>query len=221
MDPSVPETESDSNSHVSRVYQSQISFSARDAVKTRSWWLLVMGTFAFMTPFNIAMGHGVVHLLDLGYGKEFASFSVGLVVIFSIGGRLLGGWLGDRMEPRYIWSFALAMMFAGVFLLKNGSGTATIYAYAALLGAGMGASYVCMLTLIGNYFGVNSYAQIMGLLFPIASVLATISPILAGIAYDKIGSYDAAFYGAMLVALLGAFLMPIAGPPKQESNEYA
>jgi MFS family permease len=165
------------------------------------------------------MGHGVVHLLDLGHGKELASFSVGLVVMCSIVGRLLGGWLGDRVEPRFIWSFSLAMMFAGVILLRNGSSTSVIYAYAATMGFGFGASYVCMITLVGNYFGVKSYAQIMGLLIPIGTVLAAFSPVLAGIAYDKYGSYEIAFHTAMAIALLGTLVMPFAAPPGPASVE--
>jgi MFS family permease len=216
IDPRGPDTESGAGTHTVRVYQSSDSWSVPEAIKSRTWWILVLGAFAFLAPFYVVMGHGVVHLLDLGHSKELASFSVGLVVMCSIGGRLLGGWLGDRIEPRFTWSVALGMMFAGIFLLASASSTAMIYAYAAMFGIGMGASYVCMITLIGNYFGVNAYARIAGLLFTIATVLAAISPILAGVAYDRLGSYEMAFYGAMVIAFLGAFLMPFATPPRKE-----
>lgn len=219
VDTDTPDTVSSTDARESRVYQSKISWSARNAVKTRSWWLLVLGSIAFLAPFNIAMGHGVVHLLDLGHSKALASFSVGLIVVCSIVGRLLGGWLGDRLEPRFIWSFALALMFFGMLLLMNATNAAMIYFYAATLGIGMGASYVCMITLVGNYFGVNSYAQIMGFLYPAATLLAALSPILAGIVYDRIGSYEIAFYCAMLIALLGTVLMPVATPPGLMANE--
>jgi MFS family permease len=219
IEPSAAKIAANAILHPSRVYQSKTSWSVRNALRTRSWWLLVAGSFAFLTPFNIAMGHGVVHLLDLGHGKELASFSVGLVVMCSIVGRLLGGWLGDRVEPRFIWSFSLAMMFAGVILLRNGSSTSVIYAYAATMGFGFGASYVCMITLVGNYFGVKSYAQIMGLLIPMGTVLAALSPVLAGIAYDKYGSYEIAFHVAMAIALLGTLIMPFAAPPGPASVE--
>ena len=218
FDPSLAEATSSTGAHATRVYQSSHNWSVPEAIKNRSWWLMVFGSFAFLAPFYVAMGHGMVHLLDLGHSKELASFSVGLVVMCSIVGRLLGGWLGDRLEPRFTWSAALAMMFAGVFLLKNGSNVAMVYAYAAMLGIGMGASYVCMITLIGNYFGVNSYARIAGLLFPIATVLAAFSPILAGVTYDRLGSYQVAFYAAMIVALMGALSMPFATPPEKDKK---
>jgi MFS family permease len=218
VDPSLTETTSSAGTLATRVYQSTHNWSVPEAITNRSWWLMVFGSFAFLAPFYVAMGHGMVHLLDLGHSKELASFSVGLVVMCSIAGRLLGGWLGDRLEPRFTWSAALGMMFASVFLLKNGSNVATIYTYAALMGIGMGASYVCMITLIGNYFGVNSYARIAGLLFPVATVLAAFSPILAGVAYDRLGSYQIAFYAAMIIALLGALLMPFATPPDKDKK---
>jgi cyanate permease len=76
-----------------------------------------------------------------------------------------------------------------------------------------------MITLVGNYFGVKSYAQIMGLLILTGTVLAALSPVLAGIAYDKYGSYEIAFQAAMAIALLGTLIMPFAAPPGPASVE--
>jgi len=213
IDPDTMETDSGVTGHTARVYQSSSNWTVRDAIKTRSWWLLVLGTFAFLALFYVCMGHGVVQLLDLGHSKELASFSIGLVVMCSIAGRLLGGWLCDRIEPRFIWSFALGMMFVGIFCLWNGSSASMVYAYATMLGIGMGASYVCMIASIGNYFGADAYARIAGLLFPIGTVLAACSPILAGLAYDRLGSYEAAFQASLAIAFLGALSMPFATPP--------
>jgi MFS family permease len=218
IDPQAPVIESNAKAYATRVYQSPDSWSVSETFRSQSWWLLAFGSFAFLVPFNIAMGHGVVHLLDLGHGEEMASFSIGLVAMCSIAGRLWGGWLGDRIEPRFIWSVALVVMFAGTFLLKNASTVTMVYAYAAMLGIGMGASLVCMITLTGNYFGTDAYPKIMGWLLSISTVLAAISPILAGIAYDRSGSYEPAFYGAMLITFLGALLMPFATPPKKDKK---
>lgn len=215
VDPDAAQTGSNTDARQRKIYQSPDSWSVAETIKTRSWWFMVLGSYAFFAAFYIAMGHGVVHLLDLGHSKELASLSVGLVVLCSIAGRMLAGWLGDHIEPRYIWSVALGLMFIGTFLLQNGSSVPTVYAYAATLGVGMGASYVCMITLTGNYFGADAYAKIAGLLFPISIVLAALSPMLAGIAYDKLGSYKVAFYGTMVITFLGASLILFATPPRK------
>lgn len=200
---------------LTRVYQAQDSWSVSETFRSRSWWLLVLGSFAYLVPFNIALGHGVIHLLDLGHSKELASLSIGLIALSSIGGRLLGGWLGDRIEPRCIWSVALLMMFVATFFLKNATSGTMVYAYATMMGIGMGASLVCMITLAGNYFGSDAYPEIMGWLLSISMVLGAISPILAGVVYDRFGSYDTAFQGAMIITVLAALLMPFATPPKK------
>jgi len=215
VDPRMAQTGSDTDAYRKKIYQSPDGWSVAETIKTRSWWLMVLGSYAFFAAFYIAMGHSVVHLLDLGHSREMASFSVGLVVAWSIAGRMLAGWLGDRIEPRYIWSVALGLMFIGIFFLQNGSSIPAVYAYAATLGVGMGASYVCMITLTGNYFGADAYAKIAGLLFPISIVLAALSPILAGLAYDKLGSYRIAFYGTMVLTFLGASLILFATPPRK------
>lgn len=215
IDPQTPANDSTTKAQLTRVYQSQVSWSVSEAFRSRSWWLLVLGSFAFLVPFNIAMGHGVVHLLDLGYSHKLASFSIGLIAVGSIGGRLLGGWLGDRIEPRFIWSAALVAMFVAAFLLKNASSGTMVYAYAAMMGIGMGASLVCMITLASNYFGTAAYPKIIGWLLSISTVLAAISPIITGVIYDRYGSYETAFYGAMVITILGALFMPFATPPKK------
>jgi MFS family permease len=108
------------------------------------------------------------------------------------------------------------MMFAGMYFLKNASSITMVYAYAAMLGIGMGASLVCMITLAGNYFGTREYPKIVGWLLSISTVLAAISPILAGVAYDRYGSYESAFYGAMFITFVGASIMPFASPHIKE-----
>jgi len=215
IDPQAPVIDSTAKAHPTRVYQSADSWSVSETFRSRSWWLLALGSFAFLVPFNIAMGHGVVHLLDLGHSEEMAGFSIGLIAMCSIVGRLWGGWLGDRIEPRFIWSVALMVTFTGIFLLKNASTITMVYGYAAMMGIGMGTSLVCMITLTGNYFGTDAYPKILGWLFSISTVLGAISPILAGVAYDRFGSYEMAFYGAMFITVLGASLMPFATPPKK------
>lgn len=216
IDPHTSVTDATSKNHATRIYQSTESWTVSETFQSRSWWLLVLGSFAFLVPFNISMGHGVVHLLDLGHSKEIASFSISLIALFSIGGRLLGGWLGDRVEARLIWSAALMVMLAGTFSLKNASTIMMVYTYAAMLGVGMGASLVCMITLTANYFGIDNYPKIMGWLLSISTVLAAISPILAGVAYDRFSSYETAFNGAMSITFLGASLMLFATPPKKK-----
>ena len=176
--------------------------------------MIVAGAVAFGVPFYISIAHGVVHLIDLGHDREFASLSIGVVVMSSVGGRLLGGWAGDRVEARYIWLGALILMALATFFLMHAETLVLAYSYAALMGISMGASYVCMITLMGNYFGVQAYPSIAGIVFPISTLVGALAPVMAGRLYDAQGSYDQAFVIAMVLSLLGAALIFFARPPQ-------
>jgi len=198
-----------------KVYHSSGPWKMREALKTKALWLIILASVAFLMPYVTCVAHTVMYLQDMGHPESFAALSVGLLVFFSIIGRLLGGGFGDRVEPRVIWFFGLCSVLAGmVVLTKAGSlGSISVYIYTILVGAGFGAAYVCMATIVGNYFGAQSFAPIMGMIFPIIFLAAALGPFLAGSAYDNLGSYHRVFYGLTALAFTGAIIILFAKPP--------
>jgi cyanate permease len=198
-----------------KIYQSTRSWKIADALKTKSLWLIILASIAFLMPYVTCVAHGVVYLEGVGYSQDLSALSVGLLVFFSIIGRIIGGVFGDRIEPRIIWSVALCCVVAGMIILAKSAtlGPFSIYLYAIFMGTGMGAAYVCMATIIGNYFGAQAFASIMGTIFPIIFLAAAMGPFLAGFCYDRQGSYANAFYGLTALACIGAITVLIAKPP--------
>ena len=68
-------------------------------------------------------------------------------------------------------------------------------------------------TILGAYFGRESYPLIAGYTHPINSIITAIGPLLAGLIYDSTGSYMLAFIIA--AALIGVALVCalLARPP--------
>jgi MFS family permease len=215
-----PETDynnpSDTDSSIpGKIYQSTQSWNIADALKTKSLWLITLASIAFLMPYVTCVAHGVVYLQGVGYPQDLSALSVGLLVFFSIIGRIIGGVFGDRIEPRIIWSIALCFVVTGMIILAKSAtlGPVSIYFYAIFMGTGMGAAYVCMATIVGNYFGAQAFASIMGTIFPIIFLAAALGPFLAGFIYDNQGSYDNAFIGLTALAFIGAITVLIAKPP--------
>jgi hypothetical protein len=94
----------------------------------------------------------------------------------------------------------------------------SIYAYAVLVGTGFGGAFVSMSTLVGNYFGANAFASIMGFLLPLNTIFGSSTPFFAGLVYDQMGSYTWSFVGVSVLALLGGALLPFAHPPKLQER---
>jgi MFS family permease len=218
-EPSGPDTAASAHGHASgRVYRSPVDWKAADAMKTAPAWLILLGAIGFGAPFAAFVAHGVIHLRDIGHPMDISALSVGLMVLFSVIGRLGGGVLADRIEPRYIWTVCLWLVAVGGVLLVNATRPALVYAYSICMGIGFGGGYVCMVTTIGNYFGPKSFASVMGAIFPIFTITNGLTPLLAGMARDHWANYNLAFYALVAVALIGTLVIPFAKPPKPASS---
>jgi MFS family permease len=195
------------------VHQTDHQWTVREAFATRSLWLIILASIAFTLPFNMSVAHGVIHLRDVGIPDGTASLSIGLVVMFSIVGRIASGLLGDKVELRYIWFISLLATACGSTTLFYATSNWHVYIYAATTGIGFGAAFVCLTSILGNYFGTDSFAPIFGLLSTVTNIFGATSPLLAGLVYDSTGSYSLAFIGSIGLALSGALIILGAAPP--------
>jgi MFS family permease len=206
-------TDLEQSRKTTHVYHSPEDWRVADAVKTKTFWFVFAGSVGYIAPFMTCVTHGVIHLRDVGLSPASAAMAAGLMMLFSILGRLGAGVLGDRIEPRYIWIVALFFLGAGSLVLIRAQTMFPVYAYAVLVGIGFGAAYVSMTTLIGNYFGANAFASIMGIIFPFNTFFGSSTPWLAGLIYDHYGSYGWAFAGVSGMAFVGGIFLFFANPP--------
>ena len=199
------------------IYRTTREWTTKEALKTTSLWLIFIAILGFLVPYLFCVAHGVIYLIDSGFPKSLATVSLGLIPLFSIIGRLIGGVLGDHVEPRYMWGIALLVMAGGVLSCMFARSPVFVYLYTIFVGIGFGASFIMMPTVIGNYFGTHAFASIMGVLAPLFTIFSSSSPFIAGVIRDLTGSYTIAFVGAFLFCIAGAVAI-IAVRPHNESD---
>ena len=187
----------------------------KQALRTRSFWFLTAGFFAMMFGYNLCIAHGVIHLMDIGVPNALAATTIGLVAITSLASRLLGGLLGDRIEPRYVFAAGLVLIAAGCFLVVNAHTPALIVIYSILIGGGMGLVYVNFFNLIANYFGSEMLPVILGAVMPFTSFGGASSAYLGGVFQVQFGSYFMIFILTAIFLMASALMMLFAVPPKQ------
>jgi MFS family permease len=215
-----PVISSGAKPNLSSVYRTTEDWKVGQAIKTPALWLLILSFVLISGPFISFIAHGVAHLKDLGHPPAVAALSLGFISLSSIAGRLLAGTLGDRIEPRYIWSVSLLLCLTGILVVIKATSLMQIYLYAILLGIGYGAVYLCWLTMTSNYFGANAFASIMGMQAPFVTLIGAITPFLVGLAYDYQGNYSTAFMVMAALTFLGVFLILFAKPPKPVRTVY-
>ncbi|MBH42349.1 MAG: hypothetical protein CL787_02325 [Chloroflexi bacterium] len=205
----------DSKSHL-------IGFTVREAMRTRSFWLLNFGHAVSLMTVGAVSLHLVPHIIDtLGLSVTTASSAVAIVTISNMVGLLSGGFLGDRYSKRYIAAIAALMHAVALIILANATSLTQVYAFAILHGTAWGLRGPIMSTIRADYFGRAYFPTIMGFSSLVVMIGMTFGPLFAGIMSDIFGNYRIGFMViAGLAALGGAFFAASTQPklPKRLSD---
>jgi MFS family permease len=205
-----------------KTYRSPGNWRFRDAIKTRTLWAIVIAIAFIYYLWQTILTQTPAHLHDRGFSPSDPvlvfqpAFVYGLILAFSIIGRLSVSFLGEHVEPRYIISIAgLSLLIGGVlFWLASKENLWAVYLYPLFTGFGFGATYVCQPLIIGNYFGVGSFPIISRISSPVGSIFQYSAPAIAGFIYDINGSYATAVIIGCSGAFIGMLLILFCAPPK-------
>ncbi|MGE5342600.1 MAG: MFS transporter [Candidatus Omnitrophota bacterium] len=200
------------------VYQTRETWTLKEALYTTAFWIILLAASAEFMGYYLCLGHGIIHLMDLGVPTASASLSLGILSFSSIIGRLISGILGDRIEPRFVITGGLLLTMLGCLILIHATSPFSIYLYAVLVGQGFGLVNVCLFTLLGNYFGSEKIRDFLGISALVFTLLGAAAPLAGGISKDYMGSYSAALIGAAGIAAIGAISLIFAFPPVKSSK---
>lgn len=191
-------------------------FSAKDALRTRAFWLLSLGHAFSILALTAATVHQIPYMVgDLGMSTQAAAGVVAVFVSLQLAGQLGGGVFGDRLNKRY--AIAILTLGQAVALLLFGSvhNLAGALLFAVLLGLCWGARMPLLLALRGDYFGRKAYATIAGWLSATLAVGSMVGPVLAGFLADRLGTYNPVFITLSVLPAIGAVLFLLAQAPRR------
>jgi MFS family permease len=192
----------------------EYDFTLREALRTRAFWLLAVGSAIG----NLGMGAVQVHLflhLEQGVGLERTTAALVWTVasLSNIPSRLVAGFLGDRLPKNLMVGFAMSLMAASVFVLGIADTVQLAFAYAVLYGIGWGIRTPVMNAMQGEYFGRGSQGVIRGWLQSLSLPFTIAAPVVAGYLADVQGTYRLTFIVMSFVMLAGSALMFLATRP--------
>ncbi len=111
-------------------------------------------------PAPLVASGGVIHLHDIGFTPAHAASTIAVLVSASLVCNLLAGVLGDRVPPHRIGAVAMLALLLGLLPGIRPSTEAGLLAFAVPLGLGYGASQVCLMSLLANYYGSRGLTQL-------------------------------------------------------------
>ena len=201
-------------SDVSRAIQPNIS--VRALLRSRRFWLLSTPLFLVATAVNGTLLHLVPLLTDRGMSTSFATSLLSTAGLASIVGRMLCGYLSDRLFAPHVAAAFFLLPCTGICLLIA-LGPPILPLLAALsLGLALGCEVDMLGLLTTRYFGLERLAQIYGYLFAVFAAGTALGPYVMGVGFDVFHTYNpmlvvfgvALSLAGLLISRLGSYDYP-------------
>jgi sugar phosphate permease len=178
------------------------SWSLKDALHTRTLWLLVAAaTFYSISTGGIAF-HMVAYFTDVKIQPAVAVGALSVMALTGAFGSGLWGAMAEKIHPRTLGVITMALSAAAVALLTQARGATAAFVFAVVFGLSARGGFVLMHIILARYFGRRSFGAITSTLEPFHKGGLGVGALLAGMAYDLSGSYQIVF-----LLFLGNYLM--------------
>ena len=149
--------------------------------------------------------------------QSAAAYVLSLILISSLIGRLLMGWLADRFPKKYVMLLIYLIVAGSIPLLFVAKAPAALYLFAVLFGIGLGGDYMIIPLMAAEIFGVKRMGRIMGVVLTADGVAESLAPTLVARFRDSTGSYTTGFSVLIALALIGAAAISLL--PRKASGE--
>ncbi|MBI4234113.1 MAG: MFS transporter [Chloroflexi bacterium] len=198
-----------------------VDFTARQALKTPTFWLLGLAQGASISVWGMMSVHQIPALVDKGLSEQMAATILALGMGVAVAGRLAGGILGDIFGSKQVLVVAYICQSISLVVLAVSSALWHMVIFAILFGFSFGARAPLITGLRVQLFGRKAFATITGMTEPVLAPVTVTAPILAGYIYDLRGSYLLALLIVATVNLLGIFLLLAVRTPSLPATRPA
>jgi MFS family permease len=192
----------------------EASLTARQALRTPAFWLLVVGTnLGGLALFGVNI-HLYSYLGDRGLAPATAAAVVTLLYVLHTAAKPLWGLVAERVHVRYCIAVCYAGGGAGILLVLASSSFAAVLAFTVVYGLTRGAQSFVTSLAWAEYFGRDAQGAIRGLAAPARFIASAAGPVLGGWLHDATGSYEGAFLAFALAFVLGGAVAATARTPR-------
>lgn len=189
------------------------SMTVREALRTRTLWILVIANNLASIAFSGILYHIVAFYTDIGFSLQAAGFFVALNNTFALISKVPWGLVAEHVPVRYcLMANYIARIIAMVNLLVWTSPLRPLI-YCFISGFGSHAFGSLQAQIWADYYGRAFVGSIRGILTPFSLFSSLGGPIMAAFVYDTLGSYDAALWTFVATLSLAVIAIYMATPP--------
>jgi MFS family permease len=179
-----------------------------------NFWLLVGGSFLVVGAIGAVIQHFILFLKDLGYSGFRASRVSTILLASSLVGRVVVGYIADRISKKNTIAFFYLSIGLAVLLLGASSGPLVIWVFAVTFGFAMGADYMLIPLVTAECFGTRSLGKILALIIMGYSLGQWGAPWLVGRIFEASHSYQLGWKLMGVAAVAGAVAVWLVNPSR-------
>jgi len=191
----------------------------RSWVRTGAFWSIATAFFLLALAQSGPIVHFIPMLRDAGMSGIRAARDAAAIGISVVAGRLVTGWLLDRVPAAAIAATIFALSGMGSVILGAASRSGAVAA-GALLGLSLGAEVDVLSYMTSRYFTLSAYGEIYGYLYGVFSIGAAAGPVLTGLIREREGTYLPALIGSALLCTVACLVISRIGGLRTDGNDF-
>lgn len=194
------------------------SMTRSEAIRTPSFYALIVAFGFFQINILVVLLHAVPFLVDTGFSRSEAAFSLVVASIPAMLSKPVWGFFIDRLPAQPLAAVSASLtglaLVAIVFALQSGA-QLSIYAAFALLGLGWGGMIPLQEVIWGAFFGRRYLGAVRSAALPVALLIAAAAPYLVALHRDHSGQYDPSMLAVAGLNILSGVLIYCVRPPSR------
>jgi len=196
-------------------------FETLEALRSRSFWMLVIANLCFGFAAAGTVAHMVAYLEGVGYQPSSAALAMSSFFGCAALGKVAMGYVADRISARLALAADLAATAMAFVMVFGAAHLMVLAVFAVVFGVAAAAPLVLLPLLVAESLGRRRYG-VLGALTGIAGTIgATVGPVVAGRIFDLTGSYTGAFELFILLDIIGAVAAFACQPYARQSLQVA
>ena len=196
-----------------RRYYAGAEFTVREALRTTSFWYLMMGTVLRQVSRVGIDLHYVAILEWKDFDTSIAALFFTLRLGMNVPSKLIVGYFGDKVPAQIILSGGMVIYSLGLVLLLSSDGLIILAISAVTMGISEGITPVNW-GVIGNYFGRHHYATLRGIINMSYSWALLLVPFATGWWFDQYTSYSWPIVISLGAAVASTVIYALMRQPK-------
>ncbi len=185
--------------------------SDRRFLRERDFWLLTLSLIFMSLATAGTISQLAPMIQDEGLDASVAALALSFFAAGQFVGRLGGGWLLDKFEPRRVAVIMTVLPATGFLIFLGDTGlTWPILLACAMIGLLQGAEVDIFAYFVARRFDIAQYGTIFGALHGFGWIGTAVGITAFGFTFDIFGSYAPIQLGAVILLSLSTFLfLPI------------